>query len=266
MIGIIQGRLTKAPKNRLQYFPGDWQKEFFLANQCGYEYIEFFSERKFNDNNPIWSNKNIQTYKKLAKINGLKIYSFVDDYIISNSVYQEKNVKYINKLIKNLKKLGIKKLILPMYGKSNINEKNFSKFIKPLQKICNLSYKNKIQVLLEGNFRAKLYFNLKKKIKCNNLYLVFDTGNRINLKRNMYYDMQLFKKHIKHIHIKDKNDLKKNVRLRDGNVDFNLLFKTLKKIRYKGNFTVESTRGDNPILTAKKNLNFIKKKLFFLQS
>jgi len=94
MIGIIQGRLTKAPKNRLQNFPKDWKNEFLLANQCGYEYIEFFSERKFNDKNPIWSNKNIQIYKNLAKINRLKIYSFVDDYIISNSIYQEKNVKY----------------------------------------------------------------------------------------------------------------------------------------------------------------------------
>jgi len=265
MIGIIQGRLTKAPKNRLQNFPKEWKKEFRLANQCGYKYIEFFSERKFNDKNPIWSNKNIQIYKNLAKINRLKIYSFVDGYIIGNSIYQEKNVRYIKKLIKNLKKLGIKKLILPMYGKSNIDEKNFFKFVKSLQKICNLSYKNKIQVLLEGNFEPKLYFNLKKKIKCNNLYLVIDTGNRINLKRNMYDDMQLFKKHIKHIHIKDKNDLKKNVKLKAGNVDFNLLFKTLKKIRYKGNFTIESTRENNPILTAKKNLNFIKKKLISLQ-
>ena len=164
MIGIIQGRLTKAPKNRLQNFPKDWKKEFLLANQCGYKYIEFFSERKFSNKNPMWSNKNIQIYKNLAKINGLKIYSFVDDYIISNSIYQAKNVKYIKKLINNLKKLGIKKLILPMCGKSDINEKNFIKFVKPLQKICNLSYKNKIQVLLEGNFEPKLYFNLKKKL------------------------------------------------------------------------------------------------------
>ena len=53
--------------------------------------------------------------------------------------------------------------------------------------------------------------------------------------------------------------------LKDGNVDFNLLFKTLKKIRYKGNFTIESTRGNNPVFTAKKNLNFIKKKLTSFQ-
>ncbi len=97
------------------------------------------------------------------------------------------------------------------------------------------------------------------------MYLVFDTGNRINLKRNMYDEMQLFKKHIKHIHIKDKNNLKKNVKLSYGNVDFNLLFKTLKKIRYKGNFTIESTRDNNPIFTAKKNLNFIKKNYFFFK-
>jgi hypothetical protein len=87
MIGIIQGRLTKAPKNRLQNFPKDWKKEFLLANQCGYKYIEFFSERKFSNKNPIWSNKNIQIYKNLAKINGLKIYSFVDPLISFFSLF-----------------------------------------------------------------------------------------------------------------------------------------------------------------------------------
>ena len=41
MIGIIQGRLTKAPKNRLQYFPGDWQKEFFTNKRIKLKKFEF---------------------------------------------------------------------------------------------------------------------------------------------------------------------------------------------------------------------------------
>ena len=40
MIGIIQGRLSKAPKNRLQYFPKKWNLEFKIAKECNYQYIE----------------------------------------------------------------------------------------------------------------------------------------------------------------------------------------------------------------------------------
>ena len=67
LIGIVQGRLSKSPKNRLQYFPKNWQNEFNVASKLNFNFIEFFSERKFNKNNPVWSSKGIRDYKNLAK-------------------------------------------------------------------------------------------------------------------------------------------------------------------------------------------------------
>ena len=54
-IGIVQGRLSESPINRLQFFPKDYEAEFPIAKKIGFDYIEFFSERKFNKNNPIWN-------------------------------------------------------------------------------------------------------------------------------------------------------------------------------------------------------------------
>ena len=67
MIGIIQGRLSNAPKNRLQFFPKKWDLEFETANICGYDYIEFFSERQLNQSNPVWNKKILRNYSVLAK-------------------------------------------------------------------------------------------------------------------------------------------------------------------------------------------------------
>ena len=47
--------------------------------------------------------------------------------------------------------------------------------------------------------------------------------------------------------------------LGNGKVNFSLIFKSLKKINYKGNFVFETNRGDNPIVTMKNNLIFIKR-------
>ena len=55
MIGIVQGRLSVAPKNRLQFFPKNYKYEFELAKKINFEFIEFFDERQFNPKNPIWS-------------------------------------------------------------------------------------------------------------------------------------------------------------------------------------------------------------------
>ncbi len=261
MIGIIQGRLSNAPKNRLQFFPKKWDLEFETANICGYDYIEFFSERQLNKTNPIWNKKNLKNYSVLAKKNNLKIYSFVDDYIISNSINNEKTIIYLKKLIKNLSALRIKKLILPMYGKSIIKSNNLYIISSSLNNICRYALKRKIEILLETNINPNLYFKLKNLIK-KNISLVIDTGNRVNHNRNLYKDIEIFGKHIKHMHVKDKNKKNENVKLGKGNVNFAKLKNSLIKIKYRGSFTIESTRDGNPIKTAKHNLIFLKKKLF----
>ena len=33
LIGIVQGRLSVSPKNRLQFFPKNWREEFFSAKK-----------------------------------------------------------------------------------------------------------------------------------------------------------------------------------------------------------------------------------------
>ncbi len=259
LIGIVQGRLSKSPKNRLQYFPKNWQNEFNVASKLNFNFIEFFSERKFNKNNPVWSSKGIRDYKNLAKKNNLKILNFCDDFIISNSILQKKTQIYLIKLMENLNNLKVKNLILPMYGKSDLNDRNYFQYVNILKKLVKNS--RKIKILIESNISPDQFINFKKKINSKKILFLFDTGNRINLKRDMYKDFIDLSDHVEHIHIKDKNKMKQNVMLNTGLVNFKKFFKILKKKKYKKNFTFETTRNENPIFTAKYNINFLKKKL-----
>ena len=77
----------------------------------------------------------------------------------------------------------------------------------------------------------------------------------------MYEDFLNIYNFIEHIHIKDKNNRKQNVKLNTGLVNFPKFFKIIKKMNYKKNFTFETTRGEDPIRTAKNNINFLKKGL-----
>ena len=164
-IGIIQGRLSLAPKNKLQYFPKDYEEEFALANKAKLNYIEFFSERIFNHKNPIWVKKGIQNYKTLAKKNKIKIYTFCDDYIISNSIKKSKTLDYIKKLSKNLHTLKCKKLVLPFYGKNTLTKKNILVMSRYIEKILKILKKNNIKLLIETNLNAEDYFYLKSQLK-----------------------------------------------------------------------------------------------------
>ena len=66
MLGIVQGRLSFSG-NKLQCFPKRPMNEFKLASKIGYDFIEFFSERIKNKNNPIWTDKGIKRYTEASK-------------------------------------------------------------------------------------------------------------------------------------------------------------------------------------------------------
>ena len=95
-------------------------------------------------------------------------------------------------------------------------------------------------------------------LKSKNIYIVYDTGNRLKKNNLQYKEIIKLKKYICHIHLKDKNWKKENVVIGNGSVNFTSIFKAVKKIKYKGKFTFETNRGDNPIITMKKNQEFIK--------
>jgi len=258
MLGIVQGRLSFSGK-KLQCFPKRPLNEFKLASKIGYDFIEFFGERIKNNNNPIWTDDGIKKYIKASKKYNQKIYSFCDDYIINHSLSSKKTLNEILNTIKQLSKLKIKKYILPLYGKSFINKKNQKKIIENLSFISKICKTKKIELLIESNMSPKKFFSLKKKIKSNNCYFLFDTGNRVLLKKNSVLDIHKFKNEMKHVHLKDKNYKNKNVVFGKGEVKFKSIFEELKKINYKGSFTIESQRGKNIKNQATENYIFFKK-------
>ena len=161
--------------------------------------------------------------------------------------------------MQRLTKLNIKKYILPLYGKSEIRIKNKSRIFKNLSTISNLCKKNNMELLLESNMSPKEFTILKRNINSKNCFFLFDTGNRILLKKNPVHDIYQFKNNIRHIHLKDKNIFNKNVIFGDGKVNFKSIFIALKKINYKGSFAIESQRGKDINYQATKNYIFFKK-------
>ena len=72
-------------------------------------------------------------------------------------------------------------------------------------------------------------------------------------------DIYKFKNEIRHIHLKDKNFKNKNVIFGKGEVKFQSIFQELKRINYKGSFTIESQRGNDIKNQATENYIFFKK-------
>ncbi len=259
-LGFIQGRLSSPPSRKiLQYFPQkNWRKEFDLAGKLNFHYIEYFGERKFNKLNPIWRSKSLIDISKLVKKNNLKNYSFCDDFFINTNFINYKNIEnYYDILINNLKIINIKVYVLALLEKSCLTKINFKNYALRLKFLSNKLKKKNIKLALETNLDANSIINLLKLVKSKNIYIVYDTGNRLKKNNLQYNEILKLKKNICHVHIKDKNWKGENVVLGSGSVNFAQIFKAFKKIKYKGKFTFETNRGIEPLVTMKKNQKFI---------
>jgi len=257
--GIVQGRLIQSPEGCLQWFPQkQWDREFFLASSLGYDYIELIAERQNNENNPIWTEEGIERIKALSKQNNLFLYAFCNDYIIDHSLIDDTSAfDQTLKLIAQGKILGVQKMILPLFEKSELNENNFEEYKDILRNLASVAQENNILVCLEIILNGKTLLRLLKYLNHTNIKCVFDTGNRISCGHDIYSDIQLLGEQIRHVHIKDKNDQHDNVLLGTGKVNFYRVFKSLSAIGYGGPYTFETVRGRDPVRTAKYNKLFV---------
>ena len=257
--GIVQGRLLAPPNDELQWFPRDhWENEFSLASQIGLDFIEFISTEKSDENNPLWSNEGHEKILKISEKTGINLNSACFDYIIGNNILSEDQatIKSLLAFIEQCKELNLKTVVLPFFGKSEINNYNILKFEPVFNKIFEnipLSMNICIETLMDSEGLNTTFdsFNYE------NLYCVFDTGNTVALGHDLYKDILSLGSKIKHVHIKDKDINNDNVLLGTGLVDFYSIFKALNHIDYQGSYVFETHRGRVPLETAKYNINFI---------
>ena len=267
-IAVLQGRLVNSEKkNHIQYFPSkNWIKEFNIAKKNKIKFIEWVANYENIKSNPIFYKSGVKEIKKYKKKHNIEVRSIDIQFIIKKPFFKSKGkefykrVKLLKTIIINTQKIGIKFIILPILENSslkNINEeKLFINEIKNLSKYLNRnSY-----FLIESDYHPKRLLNLIKKIDTSKIKINYDTGNSAYLGYHFYKE-KIYFKHVKNIHLKDKTAKGLSVPLGSGKVNFKKFFLMLKKLKYKGYFSLQTARsktGDhiNEIL---KNFNFIKR-------
>ena len=258
--GIVQGRLIQSPPGQLQWFPQDrWEEEFPLAAELGINYIELIAERDHNPKNPIWSDSGIKKIKSLCEKHNLRLRALCNDYIIDHSLLSHsESLKQTINLIEKTSLLEIQKFILPMFEKSEMNENNWQEYTETLRNLSTVAEKHSILICLETNLNGTKLIEVLESLALDNIKCVFDTGNRVTCSPNIYSDIILLGGHIKHVHIKDKDENNNNVLLGTGKVNFKKVFDSLASIDYSGPYTFETHRGNDPIRTARYNCTLTK--------
>lgn len=263
-LGIIQGRLTSPEAgNQDEFFVGEnWESEFDKIKKL--ENITLFdSSYKINRiSNIEWVvTKNSFKNNPLFK-NSLKNFpiSFISAYNMMDKSFYKKEFMESNlePILEAAKKNGIKHVNIPLKESSNIQNEDIRKeFIKNIKEYGR-KYKDiiflfefeclpeEILEVLKGNKNFKLTYNT-------------EVITSFKGKQSHKYFLSKLHKHILNIHLKDKGVRGKTSELGEGEVDFNeVLFNLMFVYNYKGNFTLQTYKGEpkKEMATAAKHMKF----------
>lgn len=254
--GIAQGRLIQCPPGCLQWFPQDhWRDEFGLAADLGLDYIELIAEVRHNPDNPLWSDAGIEEIKSLAAGHGLSLHALCNDYTVGNALPGDGAVlKQSLDLVSRGAKLGMEKLILPLFDASELTPANMDDYVGPIREIADAAWDAGMTTCLETILTGSELIALLGKIGRPHVKAVYDTGNRVAFGHDLPGDIRLLGDRIAHVHIKDKNKDNANVLLGTGLVNFAEVFRAIHDIGYDGPYTFETQRGSDPVRTAAFNM------------
>jgi L-ribulose-5-phosphate 3-epimerase len=254
-IGIMQGRLSKMVKNRIQIFPSySWREEFEIASKNGFDTIEWIFDEI--QPNPILNNDEITEIKQLREKNQISINAICADYFMIKKLFNEseieleKNLEMIKKLIIQANKLEITIIEIPLVDSSSLKtDKNKKEITNNLEKILPFAEENNVTIVLETDLNP---VNFKEfLVGFNHPYIManYDSGNSASLGYNSSEELTILKKWIKNVHVKDRKFQGSTVPFGVGDTDFDTFFSSLSKINYSGDLIIQGARFENEKIT-----------------
>ena len=185
---------------------------------------------------------------------------------MQNPFWKKKNhkreVSDLKKIIKACSNLGIKFIVVPLVDNGSLKKLwHEKKLIVIFNSLMNFLKKNRIIILFESDYDPKRLKDFIRKFNPDVFGINYDTGNSAALGFHVKEEFYYYGKYIKGVHIKDRILNGKTVRLGEGNVNFKLFFKLLKRIKYKNHIIFQTARSQNnkDVQEMKINLKYISK-------
>jgi len=265
-IGIMQGRLSPPVGGRIQAFPWDaWEKEFKGAAAIGFDEIEFIFEAQDCEGNPLFTTEGLDKIKGVSDETGIQVNYVCADYFMERPFFRvsesdrNQSTETLKYLIKQCAKIGIKGIEIPLVDNSKIETEEEVELLTECLKEClAVAETYNIRLVLETSLNPLDFKALLQRINHPLLGANYDTGNSASLGYGPEEEVLKLGKWIDNVHIKDRLLGGGTVPLGEGDTDFDLVFKTLGRISYKGSFILQAARGENELEVAGRYLAFVK--------
>ena len=234
-LGVMQGRLSLPVNGHYQEFPENWKQEFSALSSLGLAGVEWLITKGSVNNNPLMF--------AIENKEDFPIISICMDTLVDNRINDE---GYVNEALENICSNIANKfegyLTIPLLDESSLeNNEKRKQFCSIIQKIGERHPDVKFA------FEAELSIEkLKEIIELNdNFFVTYDTGNITSHGVDHVEYINAFASKIVNVHIKDRTYSAKTVEPLTGDTNFDIIFKTLSEVGYKGSFILQTARSED---------------------
>ena len=268
-IGVMQGRLSPRPENRLQAFPHQsWPEEFAYAKRLGFSYLEWIYEAERARENPIASSAGRMAIRACASASGLPVGSVCADYFMIHRLAggtaesRADNAAALSELVRWTRELGATRILLPLLETSAVDTPEQKREVtESIRRVCPALEAYDVTLGLEMEIPGHEYAALIHGIGHHKVRAYYDTGNSTAQGLDIAADILPLLPVLEAVHLKDRMVGGTSRPFGRGAANFPGFFAALERAGYRGDFLTQHYFDAEPEASAAHSLAFVQGQL-----
>lgn len=268
-IGVMQGRLSPRPENRLQAFPHQtWPEEFAQAKRLGFSYLEWIYEAERAEENPIASSAGRAAIRACAAASGLPVGSVCADYFMihrlagGSASERAAHAAALSELVRWTRELGATRILLPLLETSALSTpEQVREATESIQRVCPALEAYDVRLGLEMEIPGDEYAAVIRGIGHSHVRAYYDTGNSTAQGLDIASDILPLLPLLEAVHLKDRVAFGTSRPFGRGAANFDGFFAVLDRAGYAGDFLTQHYFDAEPEASAVHSLEFVRSQL-----
>ncbi|HTA89445.1 MAG TPA: sugar phosphate isomerase/epimerase family protein [Polyangiaceae bacterium] len=264
-IGVMQGRLSPRPSDRLQAFPhASWPEEFALAKRIGFDFIEWIYEAPRAAENPIATRAGRAAIRSCVHQSGLPVGSVCGDYFMierlagGSASERLRNSEALIALVGWTREIGGSRILLPLLETSAVDSPELgAQVVESLQRVLPALEECHVTLGLEMEIPGPEYAALIQSVGHPRVRAYYDVGNSTAQGFDIAEDVRPLLPLLEAVHVKDRVRHGTSRRFGEGAANFSGFFARLAAAGYGGDFLVQHYFDADPEDSARHSLGFV---------
>jgi hexulose-6-phosphate isomerase len=250
-LAIMQGRLVPPETGRFQSFPRTrWRDEFSLAAAAGLDSIEWIFDAYGEDMNPIGTTDGVREVRGLSERHGVSVESVCADWFmdfpLTDLDHGTSGARWqrLAWLMHKSASLQINRIVVPFVDASAIRTPaQVQAVVDGIRSLGDLIDRTNVELHLETSLSPGEFADLLAHTPHPGVKVNYDSGNSASLGYRPSDEFRAYGARVGSVHLKDRRLGAGTVPLGEGDTDFDGLFASLAKVRYRGDFVLQVARG-----------------------